>query len=67
MSLLDLKAGFHNVPLDEGTQLKTVFTTPLGRYKWLRMPFGLTQAPAHFQWVMRQVLGDEFNIYLDDV
>ena len=48
MSSIDLKAGFHNVPLDESTQLKTVFTTPLGRYKWKRMPFGLTQAPAHF-------------------
>ena len=67
MSSIDLKAGFYNVPFDESTQLKTVFTTPLGRYKWKRMPFGLNQAPAHFQWVMQRVLGPKSNVYLDDI
>ena len=31
------------------------------------MPFGLTQALAHFQWVMQWVLGPKSNVYLDDI
>jgi len=45
---VDLKAGFHNVPLDYDTSLKTTFVTHMGKFRWLRMPFGLQNAPNHF-------------------
>jgi hypothetical protein len=71
---VDLKAGYHNIPLTEETQLKVCFNTHRGKFKWLRMPFGLQNAPAHFQWVMETILNDPeaerklpTNIYLDDV
>ena len=47
-SLIDLKAGYHNIPFDPETNKYAIITCHKGKYKWLRMPFGLTNAPAHF-------------------
>ena len=55
-SLIDLKAGFHNIPFDKESSKYAAFICHKGRYRWLRMPFGLTQAPAHFQWVMEDII-----------
>ena len=38
-STLDAKDGFYEVGLDENSSLKTTFWTPLGRYKYRRVPF----------------------------
>jgi Reverse transcriptase (RNA-dependent DNA polymerase) len=54
-SLIDLKAGYHNVRWDS-TNCYSVFATHVGKYRWLRMPFGLTNAPAHFQWAMEDII-----------
>ena len=42
---------------------------PLGKYKYLKVPFGLAQAPAYFQNLMKKILnGLHFTLaYLDDV
>ena len=34
-------SGFWQVPLDVRSSLLTTFNTPWGKYRWLRMPFGL--------------------------
>ena len=44
-SVLDAKDGFHEVELDEESSYLTTFWTPFGRYRWLRMPFGIKVAP----------------------
>ena len=69
---LDLKSGYWQVELDEDSIPYTAFTVgPLGFYECLRMPIGLTNAPATFQRLMENCLGDlHLNwciIYLDDV
>ncbi len=48
---------------------KTAFTTPDGHYEFLRLPFGLKNAPAEFSRIMYQILGDlnYVEIYLDDI
>ena len=40
-SVCDVKSGYWHVELDEESSLLTTFSTPWGRYRWCRMPFGL--------------------------
>lgn len=53
---LDLASGYHQVPIDEKDKEKTAFSTPLGHFHFLRMPFGLKGGPATFQRLMDQTL-----------
>lgn len=48
-SVVDAKDGFWHVELDEESSYLTTFGTPWGRYRWLRMPFGISPAPEEFQ------------------
>ena len=48
-SLADIKSAFWHIPLDKESSLLTTFSTPLGRMKWNRMPFGISVAPEEFQ------------------
>lgn len=48
-SLCDTKDGFLQVKLDSESTDLTTFWTPYGKYKWLRMPFGLSSSPEEFQ------------------
>ena len=44
-SKLKVKSGFLQIKLDEASSLLTTFNTPLGRYRWLRLPFGIKCFP----------------------
>ena len=57
-STLDLHAGYHHIPLDEDSIPETAFTSPFGKYEYLKVPFGLEQALAYFQELMNKVLKD---------
>jgi len=48
-SVVDAKNGFWHVQLDEESSLLTTFGTPWGRFRWTRMPFGISPAPEEFQ------------------
>ena len=48
-SILDAKTSFWQIPLDEQSSLLTTFITPNGRYKFLRMPYGITSGSEVFQ------------------
>ena len=65
----DLRSGYHHIALDDDAIKKTVFVTPLGKYEYLKVPFGLAQAPTYFQNLMNKVLnGLHFTLaYVDDV
>ena len=72
-TMLDLKAGYLNVPFEEQSSYLSSFITHQGKYRWHRMCFGLTQVPAHFQAVVEDIVTcggkDKFpyNIYIDDI
>ena len=55
-SKVDLKEGFLQVELDKESSQLTVFQTPWGRYRFHRMPFGITPAPEIFQMKLDQSL-----------
>ena len=64
-SSLYLLAGYQYIPLDEASIPKTVLTSPFGKYKYIKVPFGLAQAPAYFQELMIVILKD-FNFAIDN-
>ena len=71
-SSLDIKSAYWQVEVEEADKEKTAFTVgPLGFYVCNRMPFGLSNAPATFQRLMENCLGDmnmqSCLIYLDDI
>ena len=53
---LDLRSGYHLIALDKESIKKTAFCTPFGKYEYLKVPFGLAQAPSYFQKLMNKVL-----------
>ena len=68
-STLGLRAGCHHIGLTTDSIPKTAFTSPFGKYEYVKVPFGLVQAPAYFQELMTEVLEDlPFPMaYLDDI
>ena len=47
-SSLNAASGFYQIPLHEDSQELTTFITPMGRYCYRRLPFGITSAPEIF-------------------
>lgn len=48
-SKLDARSGYWAIKLDESSSFLTTFNTPFGRYRFLRMPFGIKCAQDEFQ------------------
>ena len=57
--------------LEEESQNVTAFITPLGLYKWKRLPMGLASAPEAFQNLMELIFAGLSHevalVYLNDV
>ena len=45
---LDLRPGYHHIPLDKPSIPKTAFNSPFGKFEYVKVPFGLAQAPVYF-------------------
>ena len=60
---LDLRAGYHHIALDKPSILKTAFNSPFRKHEYVKVPFGLAQAPAYFQELMTGILKD-FNFVI---
>lgn len=71
MTTLDLRSGYHQVSVSAEDQDKTAFTTPLGTFRFKRMPMGLRNSGATFQRLMDRfrsnLKGVDLLAYLDDL
>ena len=70
-STLDLKSGYHQVPVAEVDRPKTAFSAGNSLWQWRVLPFGLSNAPATFERLMESVLAGmhwrTLLVYLDDI
>ncbi|XP_054274598.1 uncharacterized protein K02A2.6-like [Macrosteles quadrilineatus] len=67
-SKIDANSGFWQLNLAEESQDYTTFITPFGRYKFRKLPFGITSAPEEFQRRMSKALEEAKNclVHIDD-
>lgn len=70
-SKLDALSGYHQIPMAEEDSEKTAFVCKEGIFEYIKMPFGLVNAPATFQRIMDKILEKEkwkfAAVYLDDI
>lgn len=70
-TLIDLRAGFWQIPMAENSKHLTAFRTHRGHYQFNVMPFGLKNAPATFQRWTNDLFKDlrykGVLVYLDDI
>ena len=71
-SKLDIRWGYNNVQIKDEDVEKAAFITNRGQFEPLVMFFGLTNAPATFQFMMDDLFRDLINrgkviVYLDDI
>lgn len=69
-SVLDMNSRYHQIEIEESNQERTAFTVgSLGFYEYNKMSFRLANAPATYQPLQEECLGDQHlkmcSIYLD--
>jgi len=68
---MDMTSGYHQLAMNPNSIIYTVFICFMGVFEWLRVPFGLKEAPGFFQQqlaavVLAGIMHIYCELYLDD-
>lgn len=68
-SKLDAAQGFWQLELDEPSSYLCTFITPFGRYRYRRLPFGISSAPEVYHKTVSQIFDgmDGVSTFADDI
>jgi hypothetical protein len=70
-SKVDLCSGYHQINIHLEDVPKTAFSTRFELYEYLVISFGITNAPAHFMYLMNSVFMSELDkfvvVFIDDI
>jgi hypothetical protein len=68
---VNLHSGYHQIKIHSEDVPNTTFSTRYGLYEYLAISFGLTNAPAHFMYLMNYVFLPELDkfivVFIDDI
>jgi hypothetical protein len=68
---IDLHSSYHQIKIRKEGISKTAFSTRYGLYEYLVMSFGVSNAPAHFMYLMNSVFMEELDrfvvVFIDDI
>jgi hypothetical protein len=71
LSKIELCSSYHQIKIHAEDIPKTTFTTRYGLYEYLVMSFGLTNAPAHFMYLMNSVFMPKLDrfvvVFIDEI
>ncbi|XP_048002450.1 uncharacterized protein K02A2.6-like [Leguminivora glycinivorella] len=67
-SVLDASKGFYMCVLDEPSSKLCTFATPFGRFRFLRLPFGINCASEVFHSIMYKLFSRQgVEVFIDDI
>jgi hypothetical protein len=61
LSFMDAFSGYNQIHMDEADQEKTSFITDRGLYYYKMMPFGLKNAGAAYQRLVKKMFQDQWS------